>query len=82
MIKLKLGSLGIQFAQFLVATQVVKPTTEQCKQLLPFVFRRDVSSPAFLFSSSHSWLQTYIHTSDKTDIPICEFCGCATEEVE
>ena len=63
MIKLKLGSLVIQFAQFLVAIQVVKPTTEQRKQLLPFVFRRDVSSPALLFSSSHNWLQTYILAS-------------------
>jgi len=36
---------------------------KQSQQFLPFVFRRAVSSPAFLSSSSHNWLQTHIDIS-------------------
>jgi len=46
------------FTDLLLDTQV-----EVRRRLLPFVFRRDVSSPDLVSSSSHNWLQA--HTQQK-----------------
>jgi len=59
--------LGFFVVRYLLSIYLQYLQMKWSQLLLPFVFRLGVSSPDFLFSSSHNWLPTHTHTHAHTE---------------